>query len=70
MGIERKYLFILNEIFVFSAVDIWAVGVMLLSIMSGTYPFFRSPDDITALAEMITVFGSEKVKEIAKKLGM
>lgn len=54
----------------FSAVDMWAVGVILLCILSGCYPFFRSPDDLTALAEIMTVFGTEKIKETAKRLGM
>lgn len=52
-----------------TAVDMWAVGVILLCLLSRTYPFFRAPDDVTALAEMITVFGSEQVKSIANKLG-
>lgn len=53
----------------FTAVDMWAVGVIMLSVMSSTYPFFRSPDDITALAELITVFGSEEMKALANKFG-
>ncbi|CAH1402517.1 unnamed protein product [Nezara viridula] len=52
-----------------TAVDMWAVGVILLCLLSRTYPFFRAPDDVTALAEMITVFGSEEIKSIATKLG-
>jgi len=52
-----------------TAVDIWAVGVIMLCLLSGTYPFFRSPDDVTALAEIITVFGSRELKRVAKKLG-
>lgn len=47
----------------------WAVGVILLCILSGCYPFFRSPDDLTALAEIMTVFGTDKIKETAKRLG-
>ncbi|KAK9498996.1 hypothetical protein O3M35_003520 [Rhynocoris fuscipes] len=53
-----------------TAVDMWAVGVIMLCILSRTYPFFRSPDDVTALAEMITLFGSEEIKNLANKLGM
>uniref|UniRef100_A0A0A9YHR4 non-specific serine/threonine protein kinase n=1 Tax=Lygus hesperus TaxID=30085 RepID=A0A0A9YHR4_LYGHE len=52
-----------------TAVDIWAVGVIFLCILSRTYPFFRSPDDVTALAELITVFGSEEIRAVAQKLG-
>ena len=49
------------------AVDIWAVGVILLSLLSRSYPFFRSPDDMTALAELVSLFGSKEVLAAAKK---
>nr|CAD7204995.1 unnamed protein product [Timema douglasi] len=52
-----------------TAVDMWAAGVILLCILSGSYPFFRSPDDLTGLAEIITVFGSSKIRDLAQKLG-
>ncbi|CAL1682295.1 unnamed protein product [Lasius platythorax] len=52
-----------------SAIDIWACGVMMLCILSGTQVFFRSPDDCTALAEITTIFGSQKVQKCAQKLG-
>lgn len=42
----------------------------MLSILSGSYPFFRAPDDISALMEIITVFGTDELKDTAKKLGM
>ncbi|XP_058799639.1 cell division cycle 7-related protein kinase-like [Phymastichus coffea] len=51
------------------AIDIWACGVIMLSILSGTQPFFRSPDDMTALAEITTVFGSTAIQQCAKKIG-
>lgn len=51
------------------AVDIWSAGVIMLSIMSASYPFFRAPDDITALMEMITVFGTNELRNTATKLG-
>lgn len=51
------------------AIDIWASGVMMLCILSGTQPFFHSPDDCTALAEITTVFGSNKMQQCAHKLG-
>ncbi|XP_059481239.1 cell division cycle 7-related protein kinase-like [Neocloeon triangulifer] len=50
------------------AVDIWAAGVMFLSILSGSYPFFRSPDDMTALSEITTMFGTKVISEVAMKL--
>nr|CAD7428048.1 unnamed protein product [Timema monikensis] len=52
-----------------TAVDMWAAGVILLCILSGSYPFFRSPDDLTGLAEIITIFGSNKIRDLAQKLG-
>ncbi|XP_076249029.1 cell division cycle 7-related protein kinase [Calliopsis andreniformis] len=51
------------------AIDIWASGVMMLCILSGTQPFFHSPDDCTALAEITTIFGSSKMQQCAHKLG-
>ncbi|XP_017875359.1 cell division cycle 7-related protein kinase-like isoform X2 [Ceratina calcarata] len=51
------------------AIDIWASGVMMLCILSGTQPFFHSPDDCTALAEITTIFGSNKMQQCARKLG-
>lgn len=52
-----------------TAVDMWAVGTILISILSGCYPFFQGKDDYTALAEIITVFGDEIVKKTAYALG-
>ncbi|XP_011152689.2 cell division cycle 7-related protein kinase isoform X1 [Harpegnathos saltator] len=52
-----------------SAIDIWASGVMMLCILSGTQPFFRSPDDCTALAEITSMFGTHNVQQCAQKLG-
>ncbi|CAH1785729.1 unnamed protein product [Owenia fusiformis] len=52
-----------------TAVDIWSAGVMFLSLLSGRYPFFRAPDDMTALAQIIALMGSNQVKEAAKHIG-
>lgn len=41
----------------------------MLCILSGSHPFFRSPDDCTALAEITSVFGSTKMQQCASKLG-
>lgn len=54
---------------VISAVDIWSAGVIFLSLLSGRYPFFRANDDMTALAQIVSTFGSEQVKEAAKACG-
>lgn len=51
-----------------TAVDIWAIGVIMISILSSCYPFFMGSDDFTALAEMITIFGDDIIKETAMSL--
>lgn len=69
--LRSMWIIIIDWRFIFkSAIDIWACGVMMLSILSGTQPFFRSPDDITALAEITAIFGSNAVQQCARKLGM
>lgn len=52
-----------------TAVDMWAAGVVLLCVLSGCYPFFKSPSDLAALVEIISIFGSDAVGEIASKFG-
>lgn len=51
-----------------SAVDMWAAGVIFLSLLSGCYPFFRAPDDVTALAQIITLKGVKEIKDTAETL--
>ncbi|XP_063988256.1 cell division cycle 7-related protein kinase-like [Diachasmimorpha longicaudata] len=51
------------------AIDIWAAGVIMLCILSASQPFFRSPDDCTALAEITALFGTDKMIACARKLG-
>uniref|UniRef100_A0A182RT78 non-specific serine/threonine protein kinase n=1 Tax=Anopheles funestus TaxID=62324 RepID=A0A182RT78_ANOFN len=51
-----------------TAVDIWAAGVIFLSLLSKLYPFFTNVDDLTALAQIIEVFGYERIKETARVL--
>lgn len=52
-----------------TSVDIWAVGIIFISILSGCYPFFKASDDLSALAEMITLFGTNKFENLARSLG-
>lgn len=52
-----------------TAVDMWAAGVILISILSGCYPFFKGTDDMIALAEIMTVFGDDAIKRTAFALG-
>lgn len=52
-----------------TAIDIWSVGVILLSIVTNQYPFFQSNTDADALLEIAGVFGKKEIKKLAAKLG-
>ncbi|MBE3046659.1 protein kinase [Candidatus Bathyarchaeota archaeon] len=43
-------------------IDVWSVGVILLTILSRRFPFFNSADDVEALVEIATIFGTKKMK--------
>ncbi|KAI8582128.1 hypothetical protein K450DRAFT_171348 [Umbelopsis ramanniana AG] len=47
------------------AIDVWAVGVILISILTARFPFFQSEDDADALIEIATIFGLKEMKECA-----
>jgi cell division control protein 7 len=49
--------------------DIWAVGVILLSFLTNVYPFFDPEDSAAGIVELISVFGTKKVHEFAKFYG-
>eukprot|EP01089_Gocevia_fonbrunei_P006861 TRINITY_DN17878_c0_g1_i1.p1 TRINITY_DN17878_c0_g1~~TRINITY_DN17878_c0_g1_i1.p1 ORF type:complete len:264 (-),score=26.63 TRINITY_DN17878_c0_g1_i1:161-859(-) len=51
-----------------TALDIWSAGVILLCILTTRYPFFHSPDDLTALAEVACLCGTSELQEAALKL--
>ncbi|XP_065363497.1 cell division cycle 7-related protein kinase isoform X2 [Calliphora vicina] len=51
-----------------TAVDVWAAGVIFLSVLSSVYPFFKAPNDYVALAEMITIFGDKTIRKTAHVL--
>jgi cell division control protein 7 len=48
-----------------TAVDIWSAGVIFLSLLTRRYPFFQASDDMTALAQIISVMGSNEVQKAA-----
>jgi cell division control protein 7 len=45
-----------------TAIDVWSVGVILLTILSKRFPFFNSADDVEAMIEIATIFGSKRMK--------
>lgn len=47
----------------------WSVGVILLSLLSGRYPFFKAADDLSNLAEITTLLGTASVRRAAAKMG-
>jgi cell division control protein 7 len=50
-------------------IDIWSAGVMLLTILSKRFPFFNSADDVEAMIEIATIFGSRRMKACAHMHG-
>ncbi|KAL3316118.1 Cell division control protein 7 [Cichlidogyrus casuarinus] len=52
-----------------TAVDIWAVGVILLSFLSGRYPFLKMDDDIDVLHSFTYLLGYSRMSKGAKAIG-
>ncbi|XP_041847310.1 cell division cycle 7-related protein kinase isoform X1 [Melanotaenia boesemani] len=52
-----------------TAIDVWSAGVILLSLLSGRYPFFKASDDLIALTQIMTIRGSKETIQAAKKFG-
>lgn len=52
-----------------TAVDIWAAGVTMLCILSSRYPFFKAQNDMEALAQIVTLFGSRQCVDAACTIG-
>ncbi len=46
-------------------IDIWSAGVILLTILSKRFPFFNSADDVEAMIEIATIFGTRRMKACA-----
>ncbi|XP_068740030.1 cell division cycle 7-related protein kinase-like [Montipora capricornis] len=51
------------------AVDMWSAGVIFLCILSGRYPFFKAYDDLTGLAQIMTLCGTDEAAKAAFNLG-
>lgn len=52
-----------------TAIDVWSAGVILLSLLSGRYPFFKAADDLIALSQIMTIRGSRETIQAAKTFG-
>ncbi|XP_009869169.1 PREDICTED: cell division cycle 7-related protein kinase [Apaloderma vittatum] len=52
-----------------TAIDMWSAGIIFLSLLSGRYPFYKASDDLTALAQIMTVRGSRETIQAAKTFG-
>ncbi|KAL8930298.1 MAG: hypothetical protein Q9172_000006 [Xanthocarpia lactea] len=50
-------------------IDIWSVGVILLTILCQRFPFFNSADDVDALIEIASIFGQRRIKACAQLHG-
>ncbi|KAM3163095.1 Protein kinase domain-containing protein [Lachancea thermotolerans] len=51
-------------------IDIWSVGVILLSFLSRRFPMFQSLDDTDSLLELCCVFGWKRMKKCAALHGL
>lgn len=52
-----------------TAVDVWAAGVILLSFLSGRYPFIKVDDDLDVLHAFTHLLGYRRMQAAAKSLG-
>uniref|UniRef100_A0A2K5JZM7 Cell division cycle 7-related protein kinase n=1 Tax=Colobus angolensis palliatus TaxID=336983 RepID=A0A2K5JZM7_COLAP len=52
-----------------TAIDMWSAGVIFLSLLSGRYPFYKASDDLTALAQIMTIWGSRETIQAAQTFG-
>jgi hypothetical protein len=48
-----------------TGLDIWAAGVILLSLLTGRYPFFHARDDTDALIELAAMLGPASLQAAA-----
>lgn len=51
-----------------SLMDIWAAGITFLSLMCRRHPVLRPADDHEAIAQIMTVFGTAPLQELAERI--
>ncbi|CCD22801.1 serine/threonine protein kinase CDC7 NDAI_0A06470 [Naumovozyma dairenensis CBS 421] len=51
-------------------IDIWSVGVILLSLLARRFPMFQSLDDTDSLLELCSIFGWKAIKNCAAIHGL
>ncbi|CAL8281198.1 unnamed protein product [Lota lota] len=52
-----------------TAIDVWSAGVILLSLLSNRYPFFKGSEDLVSLTQIMIVRGSRETIQAAKTFG-
>ncbi|ORY60745.1 kinase-like domain-containing protein [Pseudomassariella vexata] len=50
-------------------IDIWSAGVILLTILCKRFPFFNSADDVEAMIEIATIFGTKRMRQAGQLHG-
>ncbi|PYH33159.1 serine/threonine protein kinase CDC7 [Aspergillus neoniger CBS 115656] len=50
-------------------IDMWSAGVILLTLLGRRFPFFNSADDVDAMIEMASIFGTRRMKAAAAMHG-
>lgn len=50
-------------------IDIWSVGVILLTLLGRRFPFFHSVDDVDAIIELASIFGYRRMRACAAHHG-
>jgi len=50
------------------ALDVWSAGIILLSLLTRIFPFFQSPNDVTALAEIVHIVGRRALQLAANRI--
>lgn len=61
---------LLRSSFQTTAIDIWSAGVIMICLLSGHSPMFRDTDDTNSLAEMINIFGTDRMIQAAWNMGV